>query len=39
MAEVGRTSRFDMTVAVEPGHVAHLGPERAADAAISVLTP
>jgi hypothetical protein len=38
MDEVTRTYRFDMTVWIEPSHVAHLDPEWAADAAASALT-
>jgi ADP-ribose pyrophosphatase YjhB (NUDIX family) len=38
MDEATRTYRFDMTVWIEPSHVAHLDPEWAADAAASALT-
>jgi hypothetical protein len=38
MDEATRSYRFDMTITVEPGHIAHLDPEWAADAAASALT-
>ena len=38
MADATRSYRFDMTITVEPGHIAHLDPEWAADAAASALT-
>jgi hypothetical protein len=38
MDDAIRSYRFDMTITVEPGHIAHLDPEWAADAAASALT-
>ncbi len=38
MDGVVRSYRFDMTISVEPGHVAYLDPEWAADAAATALT-
>lgn len=38
MDDATRCYRFDMTISVEPGHIAHLDPEWAADAAASALT-
>ena len=38
MDDATRTYRFGMTISVEPGHIAHLDPEWAADAAASALT-
>ena len=38
MAEATRSYRFELTIFVEPGHVAHGDPEWAADAAASALT-
>ena len=38
MDEVTRTYRFEMTISVEPDHIAYLDPEWAADAAASALT-
>lgn len=38
MDEVTRTYRFEMTISVEPGQIAYLDPEWAADAAASALT-
>ena len=38
MDEATRTYRFDMTITVEPGHIANPDPEWAADAAASALT-
>lgn len=38
MADLVRSYRFEMTISVEPGHVAHGDPEWAADAAASALT-
>lgn len=38
MDEAIRSYRFDMTITVEQGHIAHLDPEWAADAAASTLT-
>jgi hypothetical protein len=38
MDDATRSYRFDMTITVEPGHIAHLDPEWAADAAASALT-
>jgi hypothetical protein len=38
MIAASRTFRFEMTISVEPGHVAYLDPEWAADAAASALT-
>jgi hypothetical protein len=38
MDEVIRSFRFETAISVEPGHVAHLDPEWAADAAASALT-
>ena len=38
MDDATRTYRFDMMITVEPGHIAHLDPEWAADAAASTLT-
>jgi hypothetical protein len=38
MIAASRTFRFEMTISVEPGHVAYLDPEWAADAAVVALT-
>lgn len=38
MDDATRSYRFDMTITVEPGHIVHLDPEWAADAAASALT-
>jgi hypothetical protein len=38
MADPVRRYRFELTISVEPGHVAHGDPEWAADAAASALT-
>jgi hypothetical protein len=38
MADLVRRYRFEITISVEPGHVAHGDPEWAADAATSALT-
>ena len=35
MDEVTRTYRFEMAISVEPGHIAYVDPEWAADAAAS----
>jgi hypothetical protein len=38
MIAASRTFRFEMTISVEPGHVAYLDPEWAVDAAVVALT-